>query len=275
MTIVIVPQHDVVGEPHPVGKLASTLLSVAVAGAADPPRFRRGKAYLVDNAVLRLEISAGVLRASVVGSRATPYEVRVAVQTIPRPATLTSAVQREHIATLAPQSDEMLSTCTCPDTDDPCKHAVAALLALSAALVGRPELLVEWRCGEAPSTPRAQVGSRATGERHLRLVPGGGAGGPAPGAPGAAGAVGGGTGRSWRTADRDRADSSIRGRVPTPPPSPFDTPEWREFEGLDLPRPVVPEIARTQAPVGTAIVDRVDVGDVIRTALSALREFMR
>ena len=260
MGIVIVPQHDVSGEPHPVGKLASTLLSVAVAGSADPARFRRGKAYVLDDAVLRLEVSAGMLKASVVGSRATPYEVAVAVQTIERPATLTnsSGVLREHIATLAPQSDELLATCTCPDFDDPCKHAVATLLALSSALVARPELLVEWRCGDAPATERAKVGSRATSERHLRLVSSGGATTPGySGTPGLSRELGG-----------------VRGRA-TPPPSPFDSKEWREFEGLDLPHPVMPEIARTSAPVGTALVDRVDVGAIVRSAIEALRQFMR
>jgi hypothetical protein len=254
MGIVIVPQHDVAGEPHPVGKLASTLLSVAVAGSADPARFRRGKAYVVDNAVLRLEVSAGVLRASVVGSRSTPYEVTVSVQTIPRPATLTSAgVQREQIATLAPQSDELLASCTCPDFDDPCKHAVAALLALSSALVARPELLVEWRCGDAPATPRAQVGSRASSERHLRLVSSGGT-------PTRAGSA--------------RDFPGTRGRA-TPPASPFDTDEWRGFEGLDLPHPVIPTIPRAAAPVGTSVVDRVDIGGIVHSAIAALREFMR
>lgn len=259
MAIVIVPQHDAGGEPHPVGKLASTLLSVAVAGSADPARFRRGKSYLLDDAVLRIEVSAGMLRGTVVGSRSTPYEVAVAVSTVPRPADLTASagVQREHIAGLAPQSNELLATCTCPDSDDPCKHAVAALLALSAALVSRPELLVEWRCGDAPVTPRATVGSRAVGERHLRLV---------------------------TDTPPNRASSSFGVPVPrasplrsraTPPPSPFDSDEWREFEGLDLPRPVVPEIPRSGAAVGTALVDRVDVGVVIRSAIEALRQFMR
>jgi hypothetical protein len=261
MSIVIVPQHDVAGEPHPVGKLASTLLSVAVAGSADPARFRRGKTYVLDDAVLRLEVSAGMLKASVVGSRATPYEVAVAVQTIARPETLTNSggVLREHIATLAPQSDELLATCTCPDFDDPCKHAVAALLALSSALVGRPELLVEWRCGDAPATPRATVGSRASSERHLRLVSSGGV-------------ATDGSGSSDTRSSRELG--SVRGRA-TPPPSPFDSDEWREFEGLDLPHPVMPEIARTSAPVGTALVDRVDVGAIVRSAIEALRQFMR
>ena len=265
MSIVIVPQHDVAGEAHPVGKLASTLLSVAVAGSADPARFRRGKAYVLDDAVLRLEVSAGMLKASVVGSRATPYEVAVAVQTIVRPATITNTggVLREHVATLAPQSDELLATCSCPDFDDPCKHAVAALLAFSSELVARPELLVEWRCGDAPATQRAKVGSRASSERHLRLVSSGGSTPGSPGSPGSSGSLG-----------FQRDLGGVRGRA-TPPPSPFDSDEWREFEGLDLPRPVMPEIARTSAPVGTALVDRVDVGVIVRSAIEALRQFMR
>ena len=76
MSIVIRP-GQFSGEPHPVGKLASTLLSVTLAGMADPPRFRRGKSYVADRAVTRLEISTGVLRATVLGSRSDPYEVIV------------------------------------------------------------------------------------------------------------------------------------------------------------------------------------------------------
>ncbi len=48
MSIVLLP-GQFRGEPHPVGRLASTLLSVAVAGMADPPRFRRGKLYVAEN----------------------------------------------------------------------------------------------------------------------------------------------------------------------------------------------------------------------------------
>ena len=71
MSIVLVP-GQFRGEPHPVGKLASALLSVSVAGMADPARFRRGKTYVLDGAVTRLEVSSGQLLATVVGSRATP-----------------------------------------------------------------------------------------------------------------------------------------------------------------------------------------------------------
>ena len=113
---------------------------------ADPQRFRRGKTYLVDHAVTRLELSEGVLLATVVGGRPEPYHVTITVETVPRPDDLGQVPERAHVARLIPRGEELLCTCTCPDWDDPCKHGVAALLALAAELGARPELLVAWRC---------------------------------------------------------------------------------------------------------------------------------
>jgi hypothetical protein len=172
MSIVITP-----GPPHlrqeatPAGRLASSLLSVTVAGLADPQRFRRGKAYLADHAVSRLEVSEGVLLATVVGGRPDPYHVTVTVETVTRPDDLGQVPERSHVARLIPRGDELLTSCSCPDWDDPCKHGVAALLALAAEFAGRPELLVAWRCGEVDGRARTKIGSRARADRHLRLVP--------------------------------------------------------------------------------------------------------
>ena len=80
-------------------------------------------------------------------------------------------LERSHVARLIPRGDELLCSCTCPDWDDPCKHAVAALLALAAELGPRPELLATWRCGDLDDRARPKVGSRARADRHLRLVP--------------------------------------------------------------------------------------------------------
>lgn len=197
MTTVIVPTLRARGEPTPAGRLAASLLSVTVAGLADPQRFRRGKAYLLDHAVTRLEVSEGVLLGTVVGGRPEPYHVTVTVETVPRPHDLVSVPERSHIARLIPQGEELLCTCTCPDWDDPCKHGVATLLAFAAELGTRPELLAAWRCdaGDEELRTRAKVGSRARTDRHLRLVP------------------------------------------PTPSPSPFDTPQWHEFvgDGVQIP----------------------------------------
>jgi hypothetical protein len=158
-------------EPTPAGRLAASLLSVTVAGLADPQRFRRGKGYLADNAVTRLELSEGVLLATVVGGRPEAYRVTITVETVSRPDDLRQVPERTHVARLIPRGDELLSSCTCPDWDDPCKHAVAALLALAGELGPRPELLVDWRCGGVDARPRTKVGSRARTDRHLRLVP--------------------------------------------------------------------------------------------------------
>lgn len=172
MSIVINPgPAHLRSEPTAAGRLASSLLSVTVAGLADPQRFRRGKAYLAENAVARLDLSEGVLLGTVVGSRPEAYHVTITVETVARPDDLGQTPERGHVARLIPRGDELLFSCTCPDWDDPCKHGVAALLALAAELGARPELLVAWRCGDADSKERTKVGSRARPDRHLRLVP--------------------------------------------------------------------------------------------------------
>ena len=180
MSIVITPTPQRPrGEPSPAGRLAGSLLSVTVAGMADPQRFRRGKSYLADHAVTRLEIAEGVLLASVMGGRPDAYHVTVTVQTVPRPPGLEGVPERSHVARLIPRGEEILCTCTCPDWDDPCKHGVAALLGLAAEFAHRPELLVAWRCdaGEEATSERPAVGWRGRQQRHLRLVP------PAPPSP--------------------------------------------------------------------------------------------
>jgi hypothetical protein len=231
MSIVITPgPAHLRREATPAGRLAASLLSVTVAGLADPQRFRRGKGYLADNAVSRLDLSEGVLLGTVMGSRAEPYHVTVTVEMVARPDDLGATIDRAHVARLIPRGEELLFSCTCPDWEDPCKHGVAVLLALAAELGPRPELLATWRCGDVDTRARPKVGSRAREDRHLRLVP------------------------------------------PAPPPSPFETPEWREFAGDDL---VIPhcEVPTTTLTLPTLVLDRTDVADVIRSAWNVLARF--
>jgi hypothetical protein len=238
MAIVLLP-GQFRGEPHPVGRLASTLLSVAVAGMADPPRFRRGKLYVAEGAVTRLELSPGQLIATVVGSRDEPYQVVAAVGLLPRPSGPIESL-RTQLTRLTPEGGELMVSCTCPDWDDPCKHAVAGLLAFAAELVGRPELLLEWRCepadGDVREPGRAAVGSRALRgtERHLRL-----------------------------------AHSSAAQREPDAPTNPWDTPEWRHFLGA-LPLPPLPPIERKQVQVRRSTLGTIDLGAWVQSALDEL-----
>ena len=235
MSIVLVP-GQFRGEPHPVGKLASALLSVSVAGMADPARFRRGKTYVAEGAVTRLSVSPGQLVATVIGSRDTPYQVIAAVRMVPRPELGSPEALRAQINRLTPEGRSIMVSCTCPDDADPCKHAVAALLAFAGELVSRPELLVEWHCAEADgeSPVRAQVGSRARGnERHLRLA-------------------------STPT-ERLRAAE---------PPSPWQNPEWVAFLGA-LP-PAGPSVPREPAVVRRAMLGTIDLGGWVQSAIDEL-----
>ena len=236
MSIVLVP-GQFRGEPHPVGRLASALLSVSVAGMADPARFRRGKTYVLDGAVTRLEVSSGQLLATVVGSRDTPYQVFASVRPIDRPALGSPELLRAQINLLTPEGGELMVSCSCPDDADPCKHSVAGLLAFAAELTSRPELLVEWRCfpadGEAPA--RARVGSRARGsERHLRLAP---------------------------------ALTNERLRAPEPA-APWENEEWQSFLGTLPPAP--PEVPPEAATVRRAMLGSIDLGNWVQSAIDEL-----
>jgi hypothetical protein len=159
MTRVVPRPQRILGDGQPMGNLAHALLSVTIAGLADPARFRRGKAYVSQGAVLELDVQPGLLQSQVVGSRAEPYDVTVAVDLLPAP--VRDLPDRTDINRLMPQAGAMVVSCTCPDWDDPCKHAVAVLLAFAGELTDDPGLLVEWRCAPRGSAARVAVGSRA------------------------------------------------------------------------------------------------------------------
>lgn len=158
MSVVLVP-GQFIGEPHPQGSLANTMLSVALAGSAESGRLRRAKQYFNDGNVLRLEIDAGVLRASVAGSQADPYQVLIHVPVLPRDDTPVAAL-RSQLNRLTPAAADLDASCNCVDHEALCKHAAAALLAFAFELKFRPELLIHWRTSAVPvQRSAAQVGT--------------------------------------------------------------------------------------------------------------------
>lgn len=219
---------------NPAGKLATTLLSVAVAGMAEPLRFRRGRTLLAERAVVRLEIAPGRLSGTVMGSRADPYQIEVRVALTARPAAMGSTPERADVMRLVPEAEQLDSFCSCPDDGDPCKHVVATLLCFADELTLRPDLLAHWRCGAAPARARATIGGRARAERHLRLVAP-----PPPPSPFAT--------EAWRIFEG--------GDLPPVP---------NAAELLDL----LDESASIRVP--SLFVDRVDVGGTVRSALQAI-----
>lgn len=271
MSIVIRPGRFV-GEVHPVGKLASTMLSVTVASMGDPARFRRGRALQLEGAVQRLEIDAGTLRASVVGSRPDPYSVVISAPTIERPsgpAGDSSGVARSMIAGLLPDKADVLTSCSCPDFDDPCKHSMAALLAFAEQLTSQPRLLIEWRCHSTDGR-RAEVGSRRSRDstdRHLRLAtPPSDDGPPTTSDSASSTSTTSTSSRSDVTAPRQRPTAR------TPEQQAMEHPDWAVFVGTaGLEPPELPEVRGEPVSVGNARMGTIDLGGWVRSALEQLR----
>jgi uncharacterized Zn finger protein len=61
---------------------------------------------------------------------------------------------------LVPDRDEISFVCTCPDWDDPCKHAVAVMIAFADFVGDEPSALVRWRGKTQDPAARAAIGSR-------------------------------------------------------------------------------------------------------------------
>lgn len=215
---------------HPVGKLANALFSIAIASFAEPARLARGRSYAAENAVQRIELDRGTIVATVQGSQPNPYRVIVSVATIETPDLSGHDGLRRNISNLVPDGDDFTTSCTCADWDAPCKHAVAALVAFAHELIGRPELLVEFRCDDHRAG-RVEVGARAMGAtRHLRLA----------------------------------ATNSARVRAASVS-SPWERPEWKAFLGTAP--PPEPDIPAEPAMVGRALLGSIDLGTWLQSAL--------
>ncbi len=131
--------------PNPPGRLAATMVKVLAAELSDQGRLARGKRYWSDDAVVDIVIGHGSVTAEVQGSRPQPYVVTI------------EAAEGEGI----PTKRELWIRCSCPDDTgtglDACKHAVAAMFALSDELAIEPELVDRWRAGRRAPRPAADV----------------------------------------------------------------------------------------------------------------------
>ncbi len=119
--------------PNPPGRLFATMIKVLAAELSDQGRLARGKRYWSDDAVVDIVVGHGAVTAEIQGSRPEPYVVTLE-------ASGGSGV---------PSKRELWVQCTCPDDTgtglDACKHAVAALFALSDEVAIEPELVDRWR----------------------------------------------------------------------------------------------------------------------------------
>lgn len=146
------------------------LSALTAALGVDAGRLARGQSYARAGRTHDLIVSEGKVQAKVTGSRAAPYEVTIEL------SQLGSVVWQEIVAGMAakaqfaaellaghmPQELEDLfraagtslfpltradlkTSCTCPDSGDPCKHVAAAHYVLGDALDRDPFLLFELR----------------------------------------------------------------------------------------------------------------------------------
>lgn len=136
----------------------------------DSGRLARGRTYARAGRTHDLVVKGGEVTARVTGSRPTPYKVTIKLTQLPESAwkkaiagmagkaqftaELLSGqmpkeigeVFREAGTNLFPaQRTELVTSCTCPDWGDPCKHVAATHYVLGEALDRDPFLLFELR----------------------------------------------------------------------------------------------------------------------------------
>jgi uncharacterized Zn finger protein len=133
----------------------------------DKGRLSRGRAYARKGQVLSIDLSPGLVRASVQGSRPAPYKVVVRIDAYGEElwATLEEAVaaQAVHRAKLLAgemptEIEELFASlgvdlfprdldmdCSCPDWGFPCKHLSAVLYLLAESFDDDPFLVLAWR----------------------------------------------------------------------------------------------------------------------------------
>jgi uncharacterized Zn finger protein len=133
-------------------------------------RLARGRSYARNGRVLDIEISPGLVRARVQGSRSTPYRIEMGVEPFSEAVwdRVIGALARQAIyvakmlagdlpaevvrlcevaeAPLFPDHpDDIEMSCSCPDWAVPCKHVAAVHYALAAELDRDPFLLFRLR----------------------------------------------------------------------------------------------------------------------------------
>ncbi len=136
--------------PNPPGRLPATMIKVLAAELSDQGRLARGKRYWADDAVIDLVIGHGAVTAEIQGSRAEPYVVTI--EAAP--------------GTGVPGRRDVWIACTCPDdgvAGEACKHAVAALFALSDEIAIEPDLIERWRKGSGARPRPAEPAPAARG----------------------------------------------------------------------------------------------------------------
>ncbi|MEV4099969.1 SWIM zinc finger family protein [Nonomuraea sp. NPDC049649] len=133
----------------------------------DRGRLSRGRGYARAGQVLSIDLSPGLVSASVQGSRREPYEVTVGIEAygeerweVLERAIAEQAVYRAKLLAgeMPEEIEELFAAlgvdlfprdldmdCSCPDWGFPCKHVSAVLYLLAEAFDEDPFLVLAWR----------------------------------------------------------------------------------------------------------------------------------
>lgn len=252
MSVVLIPGRFV-GEMHPQGTLASTMLSVSLASAVEAGRLKRARDYVNGGNVQQLVLDVGTLTGTVMGSRAQPYTVVIRVPLVAVEGATPSAL-KAHLTRITPSAADLSATCTCADPSPLCKHAAATVLAFAFELRSRPELLIHWRTSTTATSHRtSSIAGRARRTDNGTLEPPSATPSSVPRLP------------------------SFTPVQPTPierPAPVWLSPEFEAFLGTPPPdaHSIVQHIPNEPLMVGRATVGSIDVGAFVAQVLTALRE---
>lgn len=133
-------------------------------------RLQRGRTYARKGQVMSLTLDVGIVTATVQGSRARPYRVRIGATPFGKaewasieqelagnvwyfarllagemPADIEDVFTRLGLPLFPSGSDDLSMDCTCPDWGVPCKHLAATFYLLAESFDEDPFRVLEWR----------------------------------------------------------------------------------------------------------------------------------
>jgi len=133
-------------------------------------RLQRGRSYARRGQVTSIDISEGVVKAKVQGSRPKPYSITIKVKTISKadwkklaqvlgkqaffaakllagemPQDIESAFKNAGLTLLPTKSKDLQTDCSCPDWSNPCKHIAAVYYLLGEEFDRDPFLIFKLR----------------------------------------------------------------------------------------------------------------------------------
>lgn len=206
-------------------------------------RLGRGRTYARSGQVLSINIEKGLVKASVQGSRSTPYAVTMKVTPISKadwlrlakalssqvifaakllagemPQDIEDAFKGAGLSLFPERLKDLKTDCSCPDWSNPCKHIAAVYYLLGEEFDRNPFLIFELR-GMSREELVSNIGSESEGNESEAKVE--------------ARKTKGKGGRAKREA------AEIREEAPAPPEPPISPDPSSFWNGADLPEDIL------------------------------------